>query len=105
MFDIKGWLKREFLQSLEITPHYQPILSLPSSQIVGYEALSRFILKGESISPHKAFHMAEDMGILGDLDIMCRERSVLNFPKELNSLEVHRPLGYIPLGLGPPKVF
>jgi len=86
MFDIKGWLKREFLQSLEITPHYQPILSLPSSQIVGYEALSRFILKGESISPHKAFHMAEDMGILGDLDIMCRERSVLNFPKELNSL-------------------
>lgn len=30
--------------------------------------------------------MAEDMGILGDLDIMCRERSVLNFPKELNSL-------------------
>ncbi len=86
MFDIKGWLKRDFLQSLEITPHYQPIIDLYNSQVVGYEALSRFLLKGESLPPSKVFRMAEEIGVLGELDMICRERSVLIFPKGLNSL-------------------
>lgn len=59
MLDIKGWLKREFFQSLEITPYYQPIIDLYNSQVVGYEALSRFLLKGESLPPSKVFRMAE----------------------------------------------
>ncbi|MFN4319238.1 MAG: EAL domain-containing protein [Aquificaceae bacterium] len=85
MLDIKDWLKKEFFQSLEIIPHYQPIVSLPNLQVVGYEALSRFLLKGESLPPSKVFHMADSMGILGELDIRCREASLLNFPKELNN--------------------
>ncbi|MEW6656237.1 MAG: GGDEF domain-containing protein [Aquificota bacterium] len=86
MLDIKGWLKREFFQSLEITPYYQPIIDLYNSQVVGYEALSRFLLKGESLPPSKVFRMAEEIGVLGELDMICRERSVLIFPKGLNSL-------------------
>ncbi|HCO38995.1 MAG TPA: hypothetical protein DIT36_03345, partial [Aquificaceae bacterium] len=86
MLDIKGWLKREFFQSLEITPYYQPIIDLYNSQVVGYEALSRFLLKGEILPPSKVFRMAEEIGVWGELDMICRERSVLIFPKGLNSL-------------------
>ncbi len=86
MLDIKGWLKREFFQSLEITPYYQPIIDLSNSKVFGYEALSRFLLKGESLPPSKVFRMAEEIGVLGELDMICRERSVLIFPKGLNSL-------------------
>lgn len=39
---------------------YEPIVELSSMKIVGYEALSRFKYKGESISPDTFFKIAHD---------------------------------------------
>ncbi len=79
--DVKEWAKRELLEGLEIIPHYQPVVNLVYKKVFGYEALSRFRLKGDILNPLKIFRMAENMDLAGDLDIMCRETAITEFPK------------------------
>lgn len=81
--DIKSWARKEFLENLVITPHYQPIIDVASGTVFGYEALSRFTLKGENLPPLKAFRMAEDMDLVGELDSLCREKAITEFPKDM----------------------
>lgn len=79
--ELKDWAKREFLNNLEIIPHYQPIVDLCALDLFGYEALSRFKLKGESLPPLAVFHMAEGMDLIGDLELMCKKLQLLSFPR------------------------
>ena len=53
--DLLIWAKREFLNSLQTTTHYQPIINTYTLEIFGYEALSRFAIKGESLPVQRVF--------------------------------------------------
>ncbi|MCS7308146.1 MAG: hypothetical protein NZ526_06325 [Aquificaceae bacterium] len=54
---------RELIKKLKITPYYQPIFNIKLNYPIGFEALSRFTLDGEQISPIKVFKMADDFGV------------------------------------------
>lgn len=75
---------RELIKKLKITPYYQPIFNIKLNYPIGFEALSRFTLDGEQISPIKVFKMADDFGVSHELDTLCREEAVKNFPKDIN---------------------
>lgn len=64
------------LDNKDITIYFQPIVSLPSNAIVGYEALSR----GPADSPvHRAdelFNSAAYFGLTESLELLCVERAL-----------------------------
>ena len=82
--NFKSIAGRELIRRLKITPYYQPIFDIKLNYPIGFEALSRFTLDGEQISPIKVFKMANDFGVAHELDVLCREKAVKNFPKDIN---------------------
>ncbi len=74
---------KEFFSKLKIEPYYQPIVDLTGSSVFGYEALSRFLLDGVPMKPIRVFKMAEGLGILPELDLMCRKLAIEGFSKGL----------------------
>ncbi len=74
---------KEFFSKLKIEPYYQPIVDLTGSSVFGYEALSRFLLDGVPMKPIRVFKMAEGLGILPELDLMCRKLAIEAFSKGL----------------------
>jgi diguanylate cyclase (GGDEF)-like protein/PAS domain S-box-containing protein len=55
---------RRALELGEFRVHYQPIVSLQSGKIVGFEALSRWQRHGELLSPAHFIQIAEEIGII-----------------------------------------
>ncbi|MDW8095305.1 MAG: GGDEF domain-containing protein [Aquificaceae bacterium] len=84
MNSFKDLIKKDFLNKLNITPHYQPIVDLSEGRPLGFEALSRFTIDGVQSPPPKVFQMAIDFEVVNELDITCREKAISQFPKELN---------------------
>lgn len=71
--------KKEFYEILEekkIKPVYQPIVSLETGKIYGYEALSRIGLKDCSFNTEEMFHIAEELSCVWKLEELCRRRSL-----------------------------
>jgi diguanylate cyclase (GGDEF)-like protein len=70
---------REAVASDAITPFYQPLVDLKTSVTYGYEVLSRLRRPdGRDIAPESFIHMAEEIGVIGDLTFnilrrACRE--------------------------------
>jgi EAL domain-containing protein (putative c-di-GMP-specific phosphodiesterase class I) len=59
---------REGLEADEFEMHYQPIVTLNSGQIAGFEALMRWRKKdGEYVSPMNFIPLAEDTGLIVEL--------------------------------------
>ncbi len=81
--ELKSSLGKEFFSKLKIEPYYQPIVDLTGSAVFGYEALSRFLLDGVPMKPIKVFKMAEGLGILPELDLMCRKLAIEGFSESL----------------------
>ncbi|MEM4593245.1 MAG: GGDEF domain-containing protein, partial [Sulfolobales archaeon] len=77
--ELKTYAKREFLSQLSIEPYYQPIVDIVKSDVFGYEALSRFRLENVPVKPIKVFKMAENIGFLPELDLMCRKLAIESF--------------------------
>lgn len=57
-----------------LLPAYQPIVTLPDQQIVGYEALARWPARSH-LSPTSVFARAEQTGAVGALDNLCVARA------------------------------
>ena len=71
--------KQEFYEILDekkIKPVYQPIVSLESGKIYGYEALSRIDLENCSFNTEEMFHIAEELNRVWKLEELCRRRSL-----------------------------
>lgn len=73
---------KEKLQELiikeEITTVYQPIVNMTTRKIIGYEALSRGPKGSEYENPCVLFSIAEESGLLFELDRLCRKRALIN---------------------------
>jgi diguanylate cyclase (GGDEF)-like protein len=51
-----------------IIPHYQPLVDLNTTQVIGYEALARWeIQPGQFVSPCDFIPLAEETGLISDL--------------------------------------
>jgi diguanylate cyclase (GGDEF)-like protein len=77
---------REIIRDRLITPHFQPIVDLHHGAVVGWEVLSRGPDQG--ISPTELFATARRIGLLGDLESICRGvalRTIAGFPAALRS--------------------
>ena len=55
------------IQRAELSVHYQPIVDLPDGQLVGYEALVRWISRSHRIVPTEVISIAEEHGLIADL--------------------------------------
>jgi EAL domain-containing protein (putative c-di-GMP-specific phosphodiesterase class I)/GGDEF domain-containing protein len=73
----RGRLQKILLEE-KIYTVYQPIICLKTSTVYGYEALSRGPPNSEIEAPVILFTLAEDIGLLFDLDRLCRKRSIIN---------------------------
>ena len=66
----------EIIKNKEIKSVFQPIVSLKTGTIYGYEALSRITLKKCSFNIGEAFEIAEDLNCLWALEKLCRVNSI-----------------------------
>lgn len=73
----RGRLQKILLEE-NIKTLYQPIVDLKNQNIFGYEALSRGPKNSEIEAPIILFTLAEEIGLLYDLDRLCRRRSIVN---------------------------
>lgn len=71
--------QKRFLQILtnrSVTTHFQPIYSLTTGGIFGYEALSRCPHDELFNNPHLLFSYAEEIGLLYPLEKLAREKAI-----------------------------
>lgn len=81
---LKKWFfllnNREFLDIFEknsVTTYFQPIVELPTYEIVAYECLSRGVkADGSIMPPNILFKLAEENDLLFFLDRLCRENAL-----------------------------
>lgn len=66
----------EILEEKKITPVYQPVVSLKTGEIYGWEALSRGPVDSDFHSPFHLFQFAEKIGKLFELEKICREKAL-----------------------------
>jgi EAL domain-containing protein (putative c-di-GMP-specific phosphodiesterase class I)/GGDEF domain-containing protein len=62
----------------KITTLYQPIVNLTTFEVIGYEALTRGPLNTEFETPIMLFALAEETGLVFELDRLCRKKALLN---------------------------
>lgn len=66
---------REAADGVGLEPLYQPIVTLPSEEVVGYEALARWPASN-GLGPDSVFAHARDTGRVDRLDITCINAAV-----------------------------
>ncbi|MBF0540530.1 MAG: EAL domain-containing protein [Nitrospirae bacterium] len=75
---------KDIIEHKRIQTHFQPIVSMKKSSIIGFEALSRSYVEGKEkfISPLELFSLAAENNLTVELDRLCRELSLKNFRKD-----------------------
>ena len=75
-FDLKEILEGELLSA-----HFQPLVSVRKKFIVGYEGLIRGLNPAtrQIIPPEELFHRAGKMGLMVELDRLCRKKVLEQF--------------------------
>ena len=76
---VNGLLAR-VLARQHISVVYQPIMELRNRRTVGYEALARPSNMGDSTEVGGFFKVAEQAGVIRDLDWLCRRAAVAGIP-------------------------
>jgi len=71
----------KILKYRQLTPFFQPIVSLSQKRIIGYEALIRGPSDNPLCSPGALFSVAERFNLLGQLEFICRELSIAKYAK------------------------
>ncbi|HEX2944435.1 MAG TPA: GGDEF domain-containing protein [Clostridia bacterium] len=71
----------EILKNESIRTVFQPIISLKSGELLGYEALSRGPDNSVFKNPEKLFDFARAYGRLWDLELLCRIKALENYSK------------------------
>ncbi|MBN1898218.1 MAG: EAL domain-containing protein [Spirochaetes bacterium] len=69
---------QELIIKQEIQTIYQPIVNITNCEIIGYEALSRGPKNTEYENPIVLFNIAEETGLLFELDSLCRKKAFTN---------------------------
>jgi predicted signal transduction protein with EAL and GGDEF domain len=54
---------------------FQPVVDMMSKQVVGIEALARWSIDGEAVSPSEFIPIAEECGVIGKLGMQILEKS------------------------------
>ncbi len=75
-------LRKEIISILDerqLTPHFQPIVSLSQKKIVGYEALIRGPSDSSLHSPFNLFTTAEKYNLSTRLEFLCREITIQRY--------------------------
>jgi EAL domain-containing protein (putative c-di-GMP-specific phosphodiesterase class I)/GGDEF domain-containing protein/CBS domain-containing protein len=75
-------LRKEIINILDsrlLTPHFQPIVSLPQKKIMGYEALIRGPSDSPLHSPFNLFTTAEQFDLSTRLEFLCREITIQHY--------------------------
>lgn len=67
------------LKFRQLTPVFQPIVSLGQERIIGYEALIRGPSDNPLYSPSALFSVAERHGMVGQLEFICRELAIAKY--------------------------
>lgn len=88
--------KKEFLDILDnkkLSTIYQPIVSLSSGEILGWEALTRGPENSYFNRPDSIFGFAEELGLLFAMEKACREKAISSIgdlgPEQKVFLNVH----------------
>jgi len=88
--------KKEFLEILDnkqLNTLYQPIVSLSSGEILGWEALTRGPENSYFTRPDIIFKFAEELGLLFAMEKVCREKALSSIgelgPEQKLFLNVH----------------
>ena len=71
--------ENELIKILEgefIRPVFQPIVSLRTGDVLGYEALSRITLPDSTLSIEELFHQASERKRLWELEKLCRKKAL-----------------------------
>lgn len=74
----RSWLEAalwEFVNRDEMEVHFQPIVDAPDGRVVAVEALARWPGR-EDVPPAEFIPVAEEIGLIGRLDAIVRERAV-----------------------------
>jgi len=69
----------KILKYRQLTPYFQPIVSLSQERIIGYEALIRGPSDNPLCSPGALFSVAERYNMMGRLEFICRELSIAKY--------------------------
>jgi EAL domain-containing protein (putative c-di-GMP-specific phosphodiesterase class I) len=69
---------QELIVKEEIKTIYQPVINIVTQEIIGYEALSRGPAGTEYENPFSLFNIAEEVGLLFELDRLCRRKAFVN---------------------------
>lgn len=69
----------DLIKNKNFNIHYQPIVSLQTGTILGWEALTRGPQDSTFHSPAMIFHFAEEVGLLFPLEKICRELAINYF--------------------------
>jgi EAL domain-containing protein (putative c-di-GMP-specific phosphodiesterase class I) len=71
----------EIIEQGNVLSYFQPIVSIKKKCIIGLEALSRGINPGNGkiIPPIALFNLAEERGLVLELDRLCREKAIAGF--------------------------
>jgi EAL domain-containing protein (putative c-di-GMP-specific phosphodiesterase class I) len=73
----RGRLQKILLEE-QISTVYQPIVTLKDGNLLGYESLSRGPKNSEIEAPVILFTLAEETGLVFELDRLCRKRAIVN---------------------------
>ncbi len=69
----------KILEGKQLTPHFQPIISLTQRKIMGYEALIRGPSDSPLHSPFNLFETAERYDLSAPLEFLCRELTIQRY--------------------------
>ena len=70
---------RRIIASNNLRSVFQPIVSLQTGDVIGYEALTRGPVDSKYINPEILFEEAKTHDLLWDLEILCRSNAIKTF--------------------------
>ena len=70
---------RRIIASNNLRSVFQPIVSLKTGDVIGYEALTRGPVDSKYINPEILFEEAKTHDLLWDLEILCRSNAIKTF--------------------------
>lgn len=70
---------RRIIDNNDLRTVFQPIISLQTGDVIGYEALTRGPMDSKYINPELLFEEAKTHDLLWDLEILCRSNAIKTF--------------------------
>jgi len=83
---------RQAIENGELTVFYQPIVSLDTRKIIGFEALSRWLRLGRPVSPAQFIPIADETGLIVPINRILMRESCQQLLKWQSQLQCDPPL-------------